>query len=508
MAVILPVTTITFGADAQETETIYIQANRKPTYTIKRVQGGMPASYSLEETGDGYIFRVMAAEWQTDTPTSDIEDITFDDGTPNSTAILRVETRKSPSGMLYFENDYMTLTPDSEKKRVYFTAISPSGTTVNISYPSYGIIKSATVSTLEMVSTDVYRGYVDFTTNANNINFRSEVFTISVNDTHSYIMQRDFQLLQPSQKVFPCWKEMFYNIKTSNGNAEYTLVDSDKNKTIYKGRINTVNSADSVEIDLARIVRPLLRSSYDLLFNGDFYPDETASLNFSLNIKAQPVRYYMTYDNYSYNGNEDTSMILNMPIQKRLAKGQPFSVSFLNTGEDKATVNGNTEAIEKGVSHFADYLTGNTFTANIGNSEWSMTAEDWCGRYILFYINVRGGCDWLLTEGYDTMTDSMTDGTMTHPYNNIGARFGKSQYLRTITKKLSLHTGWLTDAESLLMPNLLESARVWVYDNVEDKVHPVIITDTNMTYKTFENQNRQLISYDINVEFSHGYERR
>ena len=137
-----------------------------------------------------------------------------------------------------------------------------------------------------------------------------------------------------------------------------------------------------------------------------------------------------------------------------------------------------------------------------------MTAEDWCGRYILFYINVRGGCDWLLTEGYDTMTDSMTDGTMTHPYNNIGARFGKSQYLRTITKKLKLNTGWLTDAESLLMPNLLESARVWVYDNVEDKVHPVIITDTNMTYKTFENQNRQLISYEINVEFSHGYERR
>ena len=181
MAVILPVTTITFGADAQETETIYIQANRKPTYTIKRIQGGMPASYSLEESGDGYIFRVMAAEWQTDTPTSDIEDITFDDGTPNSTAILRVETRKSPSGMLYFENDYMTLTPDSEKKRVYFKAISPSGTTVNISHPSYGIIKSATVSTLEMESTGVYRGYVDFTTNANNINFRSEVFNISVN---------------------------------------------------------------------------------------------------------------------------------------------------------------------------------------------------------------------------------------------------------------------------------------------------------------------------------------
>ena len=46
MAVILPVSTITFGADAQETETIYIQANRKPTYTIKRVQGGTPASYS------------------------------------------------------------------------------------------------------------------------------------------------------------------------------------------------------------------------------------------------------------------------------------------------------------------------------------------------------------------------------------------------------------------------------------------------------------------------------
>ena len=91
--------------------------------------------------------------------------------------------------------------------------------------------------------------------------------------------------------------------------------------------------------------------------------------------------------------------------------------------------------------------------------------------------------------------DSLRQG-MFAPKNR-GKKIEKTEEGIPISESL-LTKGFVADDEITRFPGFRK----------QDKVHPVIITDTNMTYKTFENQNRQLISYDINVEFSHGYERR
>mgnify|MGYP006928567890 CR=1 FL=1 len=506
----LPVSSVIFGADALETETLYITADRRPTYTIEN-HTGSPAIYSMEDAPNGWFFHIQANEWQEDSPSAYTADITFSDGS-TSTSKLSITTRESPSGMLYFLNDYLTFSPSSETKRVYFKVIGlKNGTNVKAEFTDNGTISVVGTSTLTSITDDSYTGYLDITVNENQGSFRSGILWITATDTENNEMRRDLQVIQPSLKVFPCWKEALYSIKAPDGYAEYSLVDTDKNKTIYRGRAVAFSSS-SVEIDVARIVRPLLHSSYGLDFGDEIIADEDASINFSLNINGTPVQYYMAYDGYSYDSGlvEDRSRCLNDLIQPRIAKGQPYTLSMLNTGDDKATINGYEYDVPTGVSHYGYYLEDgeNQISIKVGSSEYTLEAEGWCGRYIIFYINANGGCDWLLTEGNDTTTDTIANGTMTHPYYNVSNAFGKSQYLKTITRKTLVHTGWLTDIESAKMHNLLESARVWLFDMEENIIHPAMIADTSMTYKTFANQGRQLVSYDINLEWSHTFERR
>ena len=51
----LPVSSVNFGADASENETLYVEAAREPSYTIKSIQGGSAALYSLRQYGNGWI---------------------------------------------------------------------------------------------------------------------------------------------------------------------------------------------------------------------------------------------------------------------------------------------------------------------------------------------------------------------------------------------------------------------------------------------------------------------
>jgi hypothetical protein len=48
---------------------------------------------------------------------------------------------------------------------------------------------------------------------------------------------------------------------------------------------------------------------------------------------------------------------------------------------------------------------------------------------------------------------------------------------------------------------LLESNKVWLHDVIEDRIYPIVITDTTIDYKQ-KTPTQKIIQYTFNVEMS------
>lgn len=122
-------------------------------------------------------------------------------------------------------------------------------------------------------------------------------------------------------------------------------------------------------------------------------------------------------------------------------------------------------------------------------------------EYVLYYVNPWGGMDWFPIEGKTIVKDNVTQYTYTQNYNNTTMQFGKRRYLSEINRNYELHTGYLSEDESSRMWYLLQSNTVYLHKLKENKIIPVVITNTETEHKR-----RGLISsrinYVINVEES------
>ena len=137
----------------------------------------------------------------------------------------------------------------------------------------------------------------------------------------------------------------------------------------------------------------------------------------------------------------------------------------------------------------ASYYSGNTVVFD------GVVAYDTgcCGDWALYYVNARGGWDSFLIEGKVKRTDAVTH----FEYSN--ANDTRKQYMSEVEPAYEMHTGWLTDSQSeILAHNLIPSVKVYAHNLNENKLFPVVITDTSVEWKTFKNE-KKLVSYTINV---------
>lgn len=124
-----------------------------------------------------------------------------------------------------------------------------------------------------------------------------------------------------------------------------------------------------------------------------------------------------------------------------------------------------------------------------------------CGlRYCLYYVNSRGGWDSVLVDGASIKTDKYERETYTQNYRTPSIERGVIEYRNNITESWTLYLRSLGDDKNPLFHNLYESTNVFLHDLEEDRILPVIITSTEMQYKTRKNQGRKLYTYQINVE--------
>ena len=133
----------------------------------------------------------------------------------------------------------------------------------------------------------------------------------------------------------------------------------------------------------------------------------------------------------------------------------------------------------------------------------------YCGDAALYYLSSTGAWDAFLIEGPVKRTDKYTQQDYYKAFDNTTIEFGRRRYLTDIKRTWELTTGWLTDEEAeRLADNLFPSTDVYLHLLDTDEMLPVIITDTSVEHKTYENQKDQLVSYKINVESSQSADRK
>lgn len=133
----------------------------------------------------------------------------------------------------------------------------------------------------------------------------------------------------------------------------------------------------------------------------------------------------------------------------------------------------------------------------------TMTAT--CYRYVIYYLNKRGGWEWFFVNGKELKRDKMTRLTYKRNYfSQVPVDSNKVNYSNTINESWEFTTGWLEEGQASHVIDLLESNKVYIQDlSANDNVQkPVIVTNSSVEYKNYKNQGRKLYSYTINVDAS------
>ena len=280
----------------------------------------------------------------------------------------------------------------------------------------------------------------------------------------------------------PIWQDIYYTSTT------YTMLEYVINRTdqtvIYAGRAYQRPGGNGISINISKICQDYIKDTFS---NVDFrtlvgltYVHPEAYVEFELRERSSGNllnTYGFVYD-WSYEGWNGSARTVSNPINNHKVAGMYDFITQcrINVSDNKPE------------------LATSIYTVAGGNA---------CGEIALYYKNRKGGWDSFLIEGNVTKKDEYTKYTYNRSFNNNTLEFENGTYHSQIITSYVLNTGWLTDQQSdNLAFNLLSSNEVYLHNLCTDKVYPVVIKDNNATYKTYKNNSRKLVNYQINVEES------
>jgi hypothetical protein len=280
----------------------------------------------------------------------------------------------------------------------------------------------------------------------------------------------------------PIWQDIYYTSTT------YTMLEYVINKTdqtvIYAGRAYQRPGGNGISINITKICQDYIKDSFSNVdfrtLVGSTYTHPEAYVEFELRERSTGNllnTYGFVYD-WSYEGWNGGTRTVSNPINNHKAAGMyDFTTECRMNTED-----------------FKMELVTSVFRVAGGNA---------CGEIALYYKNRKGGWDEFLIEGTVTKKDEYTKYTYNRSFNNNTLEFENGTYHSQIVTSYVLNTGWLNDQQSdNLAFNLLSSNEVYLHNLCTDKVYPVVIKDNTATYKTYKNNSRKLVNYQINVEES------
>lgn len=278
----------------------------------------------------------------------------------------------------------------------------------------------------------------------------------------------------------PIWQDIYYT-STAYTVLDYAILISGQS-TIYTGRAYQRPGGNGVSINISKICQDYIKDSFREVdfrdYVGESYVHPYSYVEFQL-VNAQNGTELGTYGfvyDWSYEGWDGNTRTVSNPINNHTMPGMYSFNSRCGLVDEVLQIMTDVDEVE----------TGNA-----------------CGEIALYYKNRKGGWDSFLIEGTWTKKDEYTKYTYNRSFNNNTLEFENGTYHSQIVTSYVLNTGWLNDQQSdNLAFNLLSSNEVYLHNLCEDKVYPVVITDNSATYKTYKNNSRKLVNYQINVEES------
>lgn len=281
----------------------------------------------------------------------------------------------------------------------------------------------------------------------------------------------------------PIWKDTYYTTTADTVNYSIRL----DGETIFTGKGVKYPGADDMQLNINKICRNYLEC--DIAGLLETMPSSNTNLDhpnaqrtFNFYTGSTKVNDYVFYQDYSYTNDKPTtgsSIIVSNPINGHYVSGMLKVRTYRGT---------------------SSYYTTGSASSSTG---LGYTTRVKCVPYVLYYLNSYGGWDAFAIEGTGIKKDAYTTYKTDQSYNNTTLQFETNKYVQEIKTSYELNTGLLNDEQSAnLAKNLLGSIKVYLQNIDEGWIKPVIITDSNATYQTYQTNGRKLCQYKINVQMS------
>ena len=374
------------------------------------------------------------------------------------------------------------------------------------SHPSWVEIQSSTATaiTVKVLSNPTYKdreGKIIYSTmdvDGNYYDFSSNVF-----------QSRSIFIGQ-----YPTWQDVFVPIpRTSDDESSITYSVSVMNnetseyEVVYRG--NAVFTDKDPEINITEIVRDYVEDN--IAISGEAgYTQKIDLTKVMLNTGEEGDNLVASlYYYYDYSFDKDFKLARNMPILNYFDVRQNIFLSFLNlSGETniiRISAGGRLLRLRldtPGIFHHKLAHYDGNIIVNTPDKSTTLTSKNTCAKYAIYYLNPLGGWDQLLIEGKVVKTIKLENKSYKRNFDNNTNEFENKHYLKNLTTSYKLTTGYLTDAQAKLMPNLIETTKAYLCELDTNNYIPVLINNNSVDIKTYRNQGRKLFTYTIEVQES------
>lgn len=310
---------------------------------------------------------------------------------------------------------------------------------------------------------------------------------------------------------YSIWRDVYYTETGSSASSiDYKVHINSVNKDII-GKAYKLPGENDISINVSKIVQPYCETPSLVEEWTGYYPSSGLSAyNFKSSGPA-PVATVYTLSGDTWRHRAEYCFVYNYDYEETAL----YSKDGVHGGPNISA----TGALQQPITYL--YIPGQFWFQSFVSNTWgwkyicnymgnATPGQARCGRYALIYVNQRGGIDTFAILGSYKKKENITRYSLDRSFNNIDrTQFEKDNYLSTIATSYELNTHYLTDEQSAnLCKNLLGSNKVYLQDIERQFVCPVVITDSQVTYQTYQTNGKRLSQYTINVTESQGKIRR
>ena len=315
---------------------------------------------------------------------------------------------------------------------------------------------------------------------------------------------------------YPTWQDVFVEIpriSDDDSSIDYSVsvLNNETNifEVVYRGNAVFTEEGGNPEINITEIVRDYVEDNINIYADAASKQEQNLTKVMLNTYEAEQNLVATLYYYYDYSFVKDYKFTRNMPILNYFDTRQDIFLSFLNLSDETQAVtvsdSGNIIYIEldkPGLFHYKNkYLDGNV-TINTPYTTTTLTSKNTCAKYAIYYLNPLGGWDQLLIEGKVVKTIKFENKTLKINFDNNTNEFQNKHYLKNLTTSYKLTTGYLTDEQAKLMPNLIETTKAYLCELDTNRYIPVLINNNSIDIKTYRNQGRKLFTYTIDAQES------